>query len=175
MNSTKNYYKILGLNNYATIDEIKKAYKKLALMYHPDRTPYGDENKFRLISEAYSVLSNSEKKMRYDMGKSVQPIYNPFGMFNVMNKNMRMMDQMLDMPNCKTHTNSNYVMHSSSFSTGSGGKTVTKQYLYTNKNGKEDKKSRIITRDKNGLIIEQSDNGIKKKIKKTSNYRLKQD
>jgi curved DNA-binding protein len=62
------YYKILGINKSASPAEVKKAYRKLALKYHPDKTK-GDkalEDKFKKISEAYAVLSDPEKKKQYD-------------------------------------------------------------------------------------------------------------
>ena len=62
------YYKILGIDKKASASEIKKAYHKLALKYHPDKTK-GDkalEEKFKKISEAYAVLSDSEKRNQYD-------------------------------------------------------------------------------------------------------------
>ena len=58
------YYSILGVNRNATPEEIKKAYRKLAMKYHPDRG--GDHNKFAQINSAYEVLSNSDKKNAYD-------------------------------------------------------------------------------------------------------------
>jgi curved DNA-binding protein len=64
----KDYYKVLGINKNATEDEIKKAYKKLAFKYHPDKNP-GDkkaEDSFKNISEAYAVLSDSKKRSQYD-------------------------------------------------------------------------------------------------------------
>lgn len=64
----KDYYKILGVERNASLDEIKKAYRRLALKYHPDRNP-GDkqaEEKFKEINEAYQVLSDPEKRARYD-------------------------------------------------------------------------------------------------------------
>ena len=64
----KDYYKVLGVPKNATLDEIKKAYRKLAVKYHPDRNK-GDknaENKFKELSEAYEVLKDSEKRKKYD-------------------------------------------------------------------------------------------------------------
>jgi curved DNA-binding protein len=64
----KDYYGILGVSKTATEDEIKKTFRKLALKYHPDRNP-GDkvaEEKFKGISEAYEVLSDPEKRKKYD-------------------------------------------------------------------------------------------------------------
>ncbi|OGP53447.1 MAG: integrase [Deltaproteobacteria bacterium RBG_13_52_11] len=65
----KDYYAVLGANKNATVDEIKKAYRRLALKYHPDRNK-GDkeaEERFKEINEAYAVLSDQEKKRQYDM------------------------------------------------------------------------------------------------------------
>ena len=64
----RDYYEVLGVSKSASADEIKKAYRKLALQYHPDRNP-GDkasEEKFKEAAEAYDVLSNDDKKARYD-------------------------------------------------------------------------------------------------------------
>ncbi len=62
---SKDYYKLLGVDKSATQDEIKKAFKKLAMQYHPDR-PGGDEKKFKEINEAFQVVGNAEKRAKYD-------------------------------------------------------------------------------------------------------------
>ena len=64
----RDYYDILGVTRSSTADEIKKAYRKMAIKYHPDKNP-GDkqsEENFKEAAEAYEVLSNAEKKRRYD-------------------------------------------------------------------------------------------------------------
>ncbi len=63
------YYKILGVEKSASTGEIKKAYRKLAMKYHPDRNKGNKEaeEKFKQISEAYAVLSDTEKRKKYDM------------------------------------------------------------------------------------------------------------
>lgn len=63
--SQKDYYKVLGVEKGASKDEVKKAFRKLAAQYHPDKKT-GDESKFKEISEAYSVLSDEKKRAEYD-------------------------------------------------------------------------------------------------------------
>lgn len=62
---TKDYYAVLGVDKKATQDDIKKAFRKLAHKYHPDKAG-GDEAKFKEVSEAYSVLSDEKKRREYD-------------------------------------------------------------------------------------------------------------
>lgn len=63
----KDYYRTLGIARGATDDEIKKAYRKLALKYHPDKNKTaGAEDKFKEVAEAYEVLSDKKKRDVYD-------------------------------------------------------------------------------------------------------------
>ena len=86
--SKRDYYEVLGLQKGASADEIKKAFRKLAVQYHPDKQG-GDEAKFKEINEAYEVLKDPSKKQRYDQfghagvgGASGGPSGgNPFGGF----------------------------------------------------------------------------------------------
>ena len=71
MSDKKDYYEILGVKKDATEQEIKKAYRKLAVRWHPDKNPDNKEEaeeRFKEISEAYSVLSDPKKRQEYDYG-----------------------------------------------------------------------------------------------------------
>ncbi len=66
--SKRDYYEVLGVAKGSSPDEIKKAYRKVAMQYHPDRNP-GDkaaEEKFKEAAEAYEVLSDNDKRAQYD-------------------------------------------------------------------------------------------------------------
>ncbi len=95
--SKRDYYEVLGVSKSATADEIKKAYRKKAIEFHPDKNP-GDkaaEEKFKEAAEAYEVLSDSQKRQRYDQfghaglnggaggfssgGMSMEDIFSQFG------------------------------------------------------------------------------------------------
>ncbi|KAG2460559.1 DNJC7 protein, partial [Polypterus senegalus] len=74
----KDYYKVLGIDKNATDDEIKKAYRKRALMHHPDRhsgaspeVQKEEEKKFKEVGEAFTILSDPKKKARYDSGQDL--------------------------------------------------------------------------------------------------------
>jgi molecular chaperone DnaJ len=81
---SKDYYKILGVEKGASQDEIKKAFRKMAHKYHPDKKD-GDEAKFKEANEAYQILSNPQKRQQYDQFGSAGPGgqgfngQNPFG------------------------------------------------------------------------------------------------
>lgn len=88
----RDYYEVLGISKGASIDEIKKAYRKLAMEYHPDRNKAaGAEEKFKEISEAYAVLSDDQKRQKYDQfghagmeGYSASDIFSNFDIFRDM-------------------------------------------------------------------------------------------
>lgn len=85
----KDYYSLLGISKTATAEEIKKAFRKLAVKYHPDRNPNNKqaEEKFKEISEAYEVLGDADKRKKYDQfgqywqqaGQSQSPFRNDAG------------------------------------------------------------------------------------------------
>ena len=70
------HYSTLGVNKTATPDEIKKAYRKLAMQHHPDKG--GDITKFQEITNAYETLSDTNKRFQYD-NPQARPQHNPFG------------------------------------------------------------------------------------------------
>ncbi|XP_077239506.1 dnaJ P58IPK-like protein [Tasmannia lanceolata] len=87
LSKRKDWYKILGISKTASIAEIKRAYKKLALQWHPDKNVDNREEaeaKFREIAEAYEVLGDDDKRVRYDRGEDIENMGmgmggNPFG------------------------------------------------------------------------------------------------
>lgn len=86
-NSKKDYYNILNVNKDCNDEDIKKSYRKLALQFHPDKNPGNDEacEKFKEVSEAYSILSNPEKRKQYDLMGDFDDSFegeDPFNIFN---------------------------------------------------------------------------------------------
>lgn len=76
----KDYYFILGVNKNANQDEIKKAYRKLSMKFHPDKNN-GDDTKFKEINEAYSTIGDDSKRREYDMMRINQNFFNGFRTF----------------------------------------------------------------------------------------------
>jgi DnaJ family protein C protein 7 len=98
----KDYYKILGLEKDCTEQEIKKAYRKLAIVHHPDKNP-GDEeaaDRFKEIQEAHETLSDSQKRARYDSGED---LIDPSDMFGGGGGGMGGMGGGIDPEICKSY------------------------------------------------------------------------
>src|ERR1051326_1499016 len=66
MAGKRDYYEVLGVDKKASKEEIKKAFHKLAHKFHPDKNGSGDSEKFKEVSEAYSILSDDKKRAEYD-------------------------------------------------------------------------------------------------------------
>ena len=86
----ENYYKLLEVNNDASFEEIKKAYRRLSMIHHPDKNGNSEEStiKFKQLASAYETLSDEEKRMMYDMGMRggnapFDMNINPFDIFNM--------------------------------------------------------------------------------------------
>ena len=88
--SKRDYYEVLGVSKSASADEIKKAFRKAAVQYHPDKDG-GDETKFKEVNEAYEILKDQQKRQRYDqfghagVGGDPGAGGNPFGGFSGQN------------------------------------------------------------------------------------------
>jgi len=75
--NTKNYYEILEVNKNATPEEIKRAYRKLALQHHPDKG--GSKEKFQELGNAYEVLSDPNRRAQYNKDGSTGPFHSSLG------------------------------------------------------------------------------------------------
>ena len=83
MATKRDFYEVLGVDRSASQDEIKKAYRKLAIQYHPDKNPGNKEaeSKFKEIAEAYAVLSDGQKRQKYDRFGHEADSFGGFGGF----------------------------------------------------------------------------------------------
>ncbi|KAL1197005.1 Chaperone protein dnaJ 49 [Cardamine amara subsp. amara] len=76
--SKKDYYEILGLGNTCSVEDLRKAYRKLSLKVHPDKNKApGSEEAFKSVSKAFQCLSNEEARRKYDISGSDEPVYQP--------------------------------------------------------------------------------------------------
>lgn len=159
----KDYYKILNVDKDASLEQIKKKFKKRALKYHPDKNSNESAKaKFQLAAEAFKVLSDPYKRGRYDVEYEKEQSYNGgmdlfefpslFGNFN-------------DLFNFDKIDSSNKVQHYSyvSSSIGKDGKMHTKQKIKSNINGKKKNYYKEYITDKTGrkqLVKEKGDKDL---------------
>ncbi len=151
MATKRDYYEILGVPRNASQDEIKKAYRRLAMQYHPDRNP-GDKNaeeKFKEAAEAYEVLSDPEKRRRYDQ----------FGHAGMRGTDFREYTDINDIFNAFRDIFSGSGFGGSIFDDFFGGSTSTR----SRRSGSVQKGSDLRVKIK--LTLEEIATGISKKIK----------
>ena len=159
----KDYYEILGIPRDATEKDIRKAYKKLAIKWHPDKNPDNQElaeKKFKEISEAYSVLSDPKKKREYDNGGFSFEGFDfgegvdPFEMFNSFfkgNKNFGFEDDDDDFFGGKGFGFGDFDKDfGKDFGKGFSGQSTSVKTSTTIVNGKKVTKTETTTIDKNG-------------------------
>ena len=91
----RDYYDVLGVNKNASDSEIKKAYRKVAIKYHPDKNPNNKsaEEKFKEAAEAYEILSNSEKKQKYTKAEKRKQRLFLIDQLNILTINQKVLKQ----------------------------------------------------------------------------------
>ena len=135
----KNYYNILNINKDASYDDIKKAYYKLALKYHPDKNKDDNaEEKFKEISEAYEILSDENKRLSYDNNNlNINTFSNANDIFNKVFQNHNFNININNMFNGFNNMNSIQTIKSVQTIINNGKQTTIEKTITTDINGQQ--------------------------------------
>ena len=135
----KNYYNILNINKDASYDDIKKAYYKLALKYHPDKNKDNNaEEKFKEISEAYEILSDENKRLSYDNNNlNINTFSNANDIFNKVFQNHNFNININNMFNRFNNMNSIQTMKSVQTIINNGKQITIEKTITTDINGQQ--------------------------------------
>jgi len=152
--SNKNYYDILNINKDASYDDIKKAYYKLALKYHPDKNKDSDaEEKFKEISEAYEILSDNNKRLSYDNNNNLNTniFGNAYDIFNIFQNQFHNQNIYINNIFSGFHNmNSIQTMKSVQTINNNGKQTIIEKTITTGINGIQTTIEKIITTNHDG-------------------------
>jgi DnaJ-class molecular chaperone len=177
-----NYYKILGVSNDASLNDIKKAYRKLVIKHHPDKNPGKDDTYFKQIIRSYDVLKNSKKRKDYDnyiinknkpkreFKNDVYKVNNLFNkmfyetrydMQNYFKKMQRIIEKEVPVENNRQYVRK--VEQSISYNNLKDNTTIIKEHIKMNNNGNISENSRYVFHDNNKIKVIDNINGKNKK------------